>query len=200
MGLETGTIISDLNPNNPTPQDKRRFGDDHLRLIKSTIKNTFANVKAAVTASDEELNFLVGVTSGIQAQLDAKLETADLDLTPYAKLAVAQSFTKSQRIVPKDHGNRSGPLIIDLDESDTHRVRATDNLTLTFSNLKEGQNITLKLIQGKTDGSAVITLPSEMVFPFGSTPTLVSVQNKYDVLAGKVIDGVVVTGQISDVS
>jgi hypothetical protein len=41
MGLESGTYISDLVIENPVgATDERRFGDDHLRLIKSVLKTT----------------------------------------------------------------------------------------------------------------------------------------------------------------
>ena len=53
--------------------DLAATADDHLRLIKSTIKTTFPNINAAITATDEEINFTDGVTSAIQTQLDAKL-------------------------------------------------------------------------------------------------------------------------------
>src|SRR3990172_5904442 len=72
MALETGTYISDLTVTNPTATDPRSEGDDHIRLLKTTIKNTFPNVNAAVTPTDEELNFVGGVTSAIQGQLNAK--------------------------------------------------------------------------------------------------------------------------------
>jgi hypothetical protein len=41
MGLETGTFISDLVATNPTPDDPKAQGDDHLRLIKTILKVTF---------------------------------------------------------------------------------------------------------------------------------------------------------------
>lgn len=71
MGLETGTYISDLNASNPASGDAKSQGDDHIRLVKSTIKATFPNVTGAVTPTHTELNYVDGVTSGIQAQLDA---------------------------------------------------------------------------------------------------------------------------------
>lgn len=77
MGLETGTFISDLVITNPTTTDKRREGDDHFRLIKSVLKNTFPNADGAINPTVAEFNFLVGVTSLIQDQLDAKLVIAD---------------------------------------------------------------------------------------------------------------------------
>jgi len=42
MGLESATYISDLVTTNPTASDPKSAGDDHLRLIKSTLQNTFA--------------------------------------------------------------------------------------------------------------------------------------------------------------
>ena len=48
MGLETGTYISDLNSANPLGTDAKSAGDDHLRLIKSTVKATFPDANAAV--------------------------------------------------------------------------------------------------------------------------------------------------------
>lgn len=73
MGLETGTYISDLVATNPTASDPKAQGDDHIRLLKSTVKVTFPNVSGAVTPTHVELNYVDGVTSAIQTQLDGKL-------------------------------------------------------------------------------------------------------------------------------
>lgn len=72
MGLETGTYISDLVSTNPLGSDAKSTADDHLRLIKSCVKATFPNVSGAVTPTHTELNYVDGVTSAIQTQLDAK--------------------------------------------------------------------------------------------------------------------------------
>jgi len=63
VGLETGNYIDSLNAANPTATDPKSEGDDHLRLLKSTIKNTLPNVSGAVTATQAELNLLDGVTA-----------------------------------------------------------------------------------------------------------------------------------------
>lgn len=55
MPLETVTYISDLNTANPAVSDGLVQGDDHIRNIKSALKNTFPNINAAVIASDEDL-------------------------------------------------------------------------------------------------------------------------------------------------
>lgn len=61
MGLETATYIGQLVPTNPTGTDPKSAGDDHLRLIKQTIQNTFPNINGAVTVTESELNALGGI-------------------------------------------------------------------------------------------------------------------------------------------
>ena len=63
MGLETGTFIDDLVTSNPAATDGLSQADDHLRLIKTTLKNTFPNVNSAVTATPAQLNLTAGITS-----------------------------------------------------------------------------------------------------------------------------------------
>lgn len=58
MALETGTYISDLVTSNPPNTDGVSQADDHLRLIKSTVKATFPNITGAVTATHTDLNKL----------------------------------------------------------------------------------------------------------------------------------------------
>ena len=57
MGLETGTYISDLNASNPVgASDPKSQGDDHLRLVKSTILATFPNVTGAMSLTHTQVN------------------------------------------------------------------------------------------------------------------------------------------------
>jgi hypothetical protein len=81
MSLESFNYIDSLNASNPTTTDNVSEGDDHIRGIKTTIKNTFPNINAAVTATDEELNYVDGVTSNIQTQLGTKLPLAGGTMT-----------------------------------------------------------------------------------------------------------------------
>ena len=63
MALETGTYINSLNASNPASTDGLAQADDHIRLLKSTIKSTLPNVTGAITSSHTELNALTGVTA-----------------------------------------------------------------------------------------------------------------------------------------
>ncbi len=57
MGLETGTYISDLNPNWPVDAtDQVGEGDDHLRLLKKTILNTWPSLTGAVNLTQDQIN------------------------------------------------------------------------------------------------------------------------------------------------
>ncbi len=63
MALESGTYINSLNTSNPASTDGLAQADDHLRLIKSTVKSTFPNVTGAVSATHTELNLIDGLTA-----------------------------------------------------------------------------------------------------------------------------------------
>ena len=56
MALETSTYINGLVATNPTSTDNVGDGDNHIRLLKSTIKATFPNVTGAVTATQSSIN------------------------------------------------------------------------------------------------------------------------------------------------
>jgi hypothetical protein len=56
MALETGTYIDSLVVTNPAATDALSQADEHLRLLKSTIKATFPNVAGAVTGTHTAIN------------------------------------------------------------------------------------------------------------------------------------------------
>lgn len=47
MALEAGTYVSDLVAANPPGTDKKKQGDDHIRLIKSVLQTTLPNASKA---------------------------------------------------------------------------------------------------------------------------------------------------------
>ena len=81
MGLETGTYIDSLNTSNPGATDSVAQGDDHIRLVKSTIKNSFPNITGAMTATHTELNLLDGCTAN----------TTELNYVDVATLGTAEA-------------------------------------------------------------------------------------------------------------
>ena len=67
MALESGTYIDSLNVANPASTDALAQADDHLRLIKSTIKATFPNLAGAVTLTHAEINAAQGLAGNLSA-------------------------------------------------------------------------------------------------------------------------------------
>ena len=74
MGLETGNYIPELDENNPLGGDAVSQGDDHLRLIKRAIINSFSGFEGSsatpksVTLTEDQIN-------------DAALQAADAIIT-----------------------------------------------------------------------------------------------------------------------
>lgn len=58
MALESATYVNGLVITNPDPFDTKSQGDDHMRLIKRVLKNTFPNITGPITVSQERLNAL----------------------------------------------------------------------------------------------------------------------------------------------
>ena len=201
MGLETGVYIQDLDESNPLSSDKRRFGDDHFRLIKSVLKNTFPNANGVISPSVAELNYVEGVTSAIQNQLDARLLAADLDALitayGYALLDANNVWAKTQAVAPIDLGNVSGIVPIDLSVTDSYIMTLVNPTTLSFSGSQDGQGLTLKVIQGN-GGEKLLTFPANFHFARKTLPTLTSTEFDYDVIVAKRIDGNFVASLISD--
>lgn len=61
MALENATYINQLDQAAPDGLDPKSQGDDHLRLIKKAIKQTFPNITGPVSATQDNLNALLAV-------------------------------------------------------------------------------------------------------------------------------------------
>lgn len=151
MGLETATYVDGLNTSNPAATDGLAQADDHIRLIKGTIKNTFPQITGALTATHSELNVLDGmtastaelnvldgmtattaelnytdgVTSNIQTQLNTKAPSASPTLTGTTTVTTVSlgSFTISQGAGSRLDFNVGATTVMSLDTSGNLRVR-----------------------------------------------------------------------------
>lgn len=56
MAVESASYINSLNASNPAASDSLKEADDHLRLIKSVLKQTFPNITGAVTSTHNQLS------------------------------------------------------------------------------------------------------------------------------------------------
>ena len=100
MGLEAATTIEGLDKTWPLGGDTVNKGDDHLRLLKAVLQAQFPGAAGngfaiTITAKETEINFLGGVTSNVQTQLN----------TNAAAIAVnAAAITTLQSTLPAPPG------------------------------------------------------------------------------------------------
>lgn len=66
MALEAATTINQLRDDYPTGLDPKSQGDDHIRLIKASLKRTFPAVAGVVTVSHEQINKVADLTQYVQ--------------------------------------------------------------------------------------------------------------------------------------
>jgi len=206
MALEdlTGTkYLDDLNASNPAAGDNVSEGDDHIRGIKNVLKLTFPNIDAACNATPTELNYVDGVTSAIQTQLDAKLPLAGGAMTgaittnsTFDGVDVAACNTTANAALPKAGGTMTGAVVgatdtdtsnsgtVDLDfTADTNFVLTlTGNITsLTASNEVVGQSGFIVFIQDGTGGRTV-ALHGDYETAAGAGLTLTSTASATDIV------------------
>lgn len=68
MALETATYFPDLVVGNPAPTDGVNQADDHIRLMKSVLKNTFPNwTSAALVSTQAAIDAAVAAIAGTAA-------------------------------------------------------------------------------------------------------------------------------------
>ena len=198
MGLETGTYISDLVSTNPVSSDPKSEGDDHLRFIKSTVKATFPNVSGAVTPTHTELNYVDGVTSAIQTQIDLKAPIASPTLTGTPAAPTAAPGTNTTQLattafvqaasfvsaLPVQTGN-AGKLVV----TDGATASWGTTINATTMSLADGTDATKKAafaLSGITTGTTrTLTVPNANLTIVG-TDTTQTLTNKTITIADNV--------------
>jgi len=145
MTIETGNTIADLDKSYPLGDDPTSEGDNHLRLIKAVLKAQFPGVdgdgyKEAIIATEQELNWLSGLTDSVQTQLDALSgRVTELESQLSAPQGTALTFWQSAapigwtqdtnlddmmlRVVATPGGGTGGsdsPIVMDKVPSHTH--------------------------------------------------------------------------------
>lgn len=93
MTVESASYISQLNTAWPLAADLISEGDDHIRLAKTVLKTQFPNFgTTAITVTAAEVNYLGGVTSGIQGQFTGKAPLDSPTFTTAATLPAATTI------------------------------------------------------------------------------------------------------------
>ena len=173
MALEdlTGTkYIDDLVATNPAAGDNVSEGDDHIRGIKNVLKTTFPSIDGAITATDTELNYVDGVTSNVQTQLNAKFATAGGTLT-----GAAQGSTDTDT-------TNTGSVTLNFSTNQNFVLTLTGNVTLANPTTETvGQSGFIVFIQDSTGGRTV-SLGTDYETAAGAGLTLSSTASTTDIV------------------
>jgi len=177
--------------NQPAPQNVTS-----QNILDGTITNADIAAGAAiaiskldgVTATNTELNFIDGVTSNIQTQLDAKMTptyTGDVDIT--GELLV-DSYNETYTAVT----STSNATTVDCEAGNTFSHTLTENTTFTFSNPPASgtaYTMTIEIIQDAGASGYTVTWPTSVDFPAATAPTLTATASAVDVFVFTTRDG-----------
>lgn len=120
MSLETGNYINDLVVTNPTPADPKSAGDDHLRLLKTALRQCFP-----------------GFTGSVLLGGDATAVADAYTLTPATALL---AYTPNMMVVFKVPSvNSTAAPTLKVSALEAKPIRAVDGAALFAGDLLAGQ-------------------------------------------------------------
>ena len=103
MTVEAATYITDLNITLPTGNDFVSEGDDHFRMLKAVLKNSFPNINAPVTVTPDQINDVVNkvnragdTMTGVLTVPGLNSNAPDANTHPYMNLRLEDGTLKSQ--------------------------------------------------------------------------------------------------------
>jgi hypothetical protein len=175
MGVESASWVTQLDATNPVVGDPVGEGDDHLRMIKTVLKNSFPSSSTSA---------IVPNVSGNQNKL-LSTDGTDNVWTSNVVNAELKNYSETTNVIGSIGGGTQ-----DLDLSLGNVFSATVNTsatTFTFSNPPASGtagSFTLILTNG---GSQTVTWPASAKWGGGTSPTLTAAG--VDVLAFITVDG-----------
>jgi hypothetical protein len=192
MALESSSYINGLVATNPTSSDNVSDGDNHIRLLKSTVKATFPNVTGAVTSTHSAINSAV---TSANAATNANTASQIVKRDGSGNFSAG---TISAALTGNVTGNVSGSagtaatagrwttartITLGGDLSGSASIRGDANVTITAAVANNSHTHTIAnvtglqtALDGKVDDSQVLTnVPSGAVFT--DTNTTYSVGN-----------------------
>ncbi|WP_457321628.1 hypothetical protein [Roseateles sp. P5_E11] len=98
MAVDSATTIAGFDTAKPAGSDPAAELDNNIRHVKTVIKTDLPNIGGPMTASHTELNYMVGVTSLVQTQLDAKSPIASPTFTGLPAAPTAAVGTNTTQI------------------------------------------------------------------------------------------------------
>ena len=173
-------------PSSPTNGDTYTYSGQTWTYDGTATKWEPSDAFSGVTSTAEELNYVSGVTSAIQTQLNTKVDaayTGNVDITGELK---ADSYNESYAAVTSS----SNATTINCETGNTFSHTLTEDTTFTFSNPPAsgtGYSFTLKIVQDST--ARTITWPASVDWAAATAPTISTGSGEVDVFVFFTTDG-----------
>lgn len=156
MPLESASYIPGLDVANPSATDPTSQGDDHIRLIKTAVKNTLPNLTGAVTATHSDLNraaetskrqVWAGVTGGAASAYTAAGTPAPTSLVDGLVVSMVA------------HASSTGASTLNLNGLGVKAIKRRDGSAIQAGDIPIGQPILL--LYGLTDDVYFVITPKD---------------------------------------
>jgi hypothetical protein len=166
---------------------------DARYLLESNNLSDLVDAAAAltnlgVTATAAELNYVDGVTSNVQTQLDAKMTptyTGDVDITGEL---IADSYNETYAAVT----STANATTVNCETGNSFSHTLTENTTFTFSNPPAsgtGYTFSIEIIQDASASGFTVTWPASVDWPAATAPTLTATASAKDIFVFTTRDG-----------
>ena len=140
------------------------------------------------TVTTAQLNYVVGVTSAIQTQINAKVGatyTGNVDITGEF---IADSYNETYAAVT----STSNATTVNCETGNTFSHTLTENTTFTFSNPPASGTayaMSIEIIQDASASGFTVTWPTSVDWPAATAPTLTATASAKDVFVFTSRDG-----------
>jgi hypothetical protein len=161
---------------------------DSLDTLLGGVSNAELSILDGATVTTAELNYVSGVTSAIQTQIDAKMGatyTGNVDITGEL---VADSYNETYAAVTSS----SNATTVNCENANSFSHTLTENTTFTFSNPPaSGTSYTfsIEIIQDASASGFTVTWPSSVDWPAATAPTLTATASAKDIFVFTTRDG-----------
>lgn len=169
-------------PSSPTNGDTYSYGGKTWTYDGTATKWVPTNILSDVTATAVELNYVDGVTSAIQTQLDAKI-TADV-----TGEFIADSYNETYAAVT----STGGATVIDCEAGNTFSHTLTENTIIGFNNPPASgiaYTMSIEIIQDAGASGYTVTWPASVDWPAATAPTLTATASAKDIFVFTTRDG-----------
>lgn len=163
-------------------------GNANVTVPRAGIGTVSSLSDLSITATATELNYVDGVTSAIQTQLDGKVGstyTGDVNITGEL---IVDSYNESY----SDVTSTTNATTVDCETGNAFSHTLTENTTFTFSNPPASgtaYTFSLEVIQDASASGYTVTWPTSVDWPSATAPTLTATASAKDVFVFYTRDG-----------